>query len=185
MDSLEPLSDDQQIENLLAELATTRDRGDWEAAARLLARATFQTFYPARYPGNRDPTEDTTDRSPGTHGLQRGFEETREIFARTTHTYEDGLPFTLYLVTNIIIEVADDRESAVARSYYVVMQSRPDFALQPVSAGRYRDTFARDDAGWYFTERVIYADHSGDLRHHLAMDPLAYSRPLTEPGHER
>ena len=38
MDSSQPLSDDQQIENLLAELATTRDRGDWEAAARLLAQ---------------------------------------------------------------------------------------------------------------------------------------------------
>ena len=174
--SLEP-TDEQQIENLIYELATARDRADWDGAARLFQDATFTTFYPAKYPGVGNAPEDVHSREPGTHGAQTGFERTRHLFESTTKVHEGGLPFTLYLVANVIVDVESNRRTARARSYYVVFQSRlPDLALQPISAGRYHDRFVRDGAVWHFAERVIHADLSGDLRHHLAMDPLEYGR---------
>ncbi len=86
--------------------------------------------------------------------------------------YDDGTPATMHCITNITITMADDDNSATVRSYFTVLQSRPEFALQPIIAGQYRDRFERDPDradGWHFTERVIHPDRIGDLSHH--MDP--------------
>jgi hypothetical protein len=174
---------EQAIHQLLAEVAHRRDRGDWDGVAGLFARASFQTRYPAGYPGVGVPREEVPRRPPGGHGVQRGADEVRAIFEATCRTYEDGLPSTQYLTTNVVVAVAADARTATATSSYVVFQARPGFPLQAISAGRYRDGFARDDDGWYFTEREIFADLSGDLSHHLAMDPLAYGAAFdARPG---
>jgi hypothetical protein len=73
----------------------------------------------------------------------------------------DGTPGTRHLIANLIIDVADDRSSASARSYFVVLQRS-----HPILAGRYHDRFARDESGWHLTERAFHADLLGDLSPH-------------------
>jgi hypothetical protein len=48
-----------------------------------------------------------------------------------------------------------------------VFQATPDLPLQPIIAGRYRDTFHVVDSRWWFDTRVMYVDLVGDLSHHL------------------
>ena len=168
------LSDEQQIKNLLFEVAERRDRGDLRGVAELFAHATFETHYPAGYPGVGVAADVASARAPGGHGRQTGIDEIEELFRAAMQIYDDGLPHTQYLTTNLILEIDEATATAEARSYYVVFQSLADFPLQPISAGRYRDRFERVDEQWRFRSRDIYADHSGDLSHHLTMDPLAY-----------
>jgi hypothetical protein len=168
--------DEQAIRNLIYEVTHRRDRGDWDGVAELFDGATFQTHYPAGYPGVGVPADEVVHRQPGGHGVQRGAAEVKEIFETTCRTYEDGRPFTLYLNTNLVVTLDEGGDTASAYSYYAILQARPDFALQVISAGRYEDRFARRAGRWQFTSRDIHADFSGDLSHHLAMDPLAYGQ---------
>ena len=78
----------------------------------------------------------------------------------------DGVPRTKHVITNVTVEVATDRATAAARSYFTVLQALPDLPLQPIIAGRYHDRFARDAGGWYFSEREIIVDLTGDLSRH-------------------
>jgi len=68
-------------------------------------------------------------------------------------------------VLNPIVDV--DGDTATARSTFVVVQRTDTLALQPIVVGRYRDSFARDDAGWYFTERLVDVEMVGDVSQHL------------------
>jgi hypothetical protein len=43
--------------------------------------------------------------------------------------------------------------------------------IQPIVVGRYYDTFASDDDGWYFTERKVEIQMIGDVSAHLMVDP--------------
>jgi hypothetical protein len=94
-----------------------------------------------------------------------------EVFAAfdgSVQRFEDGTPWTKHVTTNLIVDADEQAGTASARSYFTVLQSRPDLPLQPVVAGRYQDTFARDgDGQWYFTERVIIIEHVGDVSRHL------------------
>ena len=45
----------------------------YEAAA-MLEHATFESHYPAQYPGVGHSAEETATRQPGTTGRQRGFD---------------------------------------------------------------------------------------------------------------
>jgi hypothetical protein len=62
----------------------------------------------------------------------------------------------------------------------VVVQHVPDgpvtVPLQPIVVGRYADAFARDDSGWYFTERIVDVEMVGDVSAHLNVDPAQYGR---------
>jgi len=81
----------------------------------------------------------------------------------------ESVPATKHLTTNLIIQVADDLRTATAKSYFTVIQGRPDFALQPIIAGRYHDRFERVDSAWRFCERLEFIDLVGDLSRHLTM----------------
>lgn len=89
------------------------------------------------------------------------------LFAATTRRYPDArnTPRTRHLVLNPIVDV--DGDTATARSTFVVVQRTDTLALQPIVVGRYRDSFARDDAGWYFTERLVDVEMVGDVSQHL------------------
>ena len=80
-----------------------------------------------------------------------------------------SVPATKHLTTNLIIDVADDGRTATARSYFTVIQGRPDFPLQPIIAGRYHDRFECVEGRWRFCERLEYLDLVGDLSRHLTM----------------
>jgi 3-phenylpropionate/cinnamic acid dioxygenase small subunit len=81
--------------------------------------------------------------------------------------YDDGTPRTKHVTTNVAIEVDEEAGTAVARSYFTVLQALPDLALQPIVSGRYRDRFERHEGRWRFVERRVQTDLVGDVSGHL------------------
>jgi ketosteroid isomerase-like protein len=140
------LTDDvEAIRALIHRYAELIDLGDLDGLAAMFADATWS--------------------SPGRGAPLRGAEQVR-------HAYDgvilyDGVPSTKHVISNVTIEIAGDGTTATARSYFTVLQGRPDFPLQPVIAGRYHDKFERVDDGWRFADRQIIPDLIGDLSQHL------------------
>jgi ketosteroid isomerase-like protein len=137
--------DVEAIRALIHEYAELIDLGQLDAVAALFTHGTWS--------------------SPGRGTPLRGAEQVR-------HAYDgvilyDGIPCTKHVISNVTIEIADDAATAAARSYFTVLQSRPDFPLQPVIAGRYHDRFELADGSWRFADRQIIPDLIGDLSHHL------------------
>jgi 3-phenylpropionate/cinnamic acid dioxygenase small subunit len=140
------LTDDvEAIRALIHRYAELIDLGDLDAVAELFTHGSWS--------------------SPGRGTPLRGAEQVR-------HAYDgvilyDGIPSTKHVISNVTIEIADDGTTASARSYFTVLQGRPDFPLQPVIAGRYHDQFERGGDAWRFADRQIIPDLIGDLSHHL------------------
>jgi len=82
--------------------------------------------------------------------------------------YGNGTPCTMHCITNVTITMADDATTASSRSYFTVIQSLPDFPLQPIIAGQYFDRFEKHAGEWRFTERIIHPDRTGDLSRHMS-----------------
>jgi hypothetical protein len=57
-----------------------------------------------------------------------------------------------------------------------VVQQTETVPLQPIVVGRYFDTFAKDETGWFFTERRVDVEMVGEVSAHLTIDP----RPQAE-----
>jgi 3-phenylpropionate/cinnamic acid dioxygenase small subunit len=132
------------IRALVHRYAELIDAGDLDGVAALFAHATW--------------------RSTGREAALHGAAETRRAYDGVL-LYEDGTPATKHVVTNVVVEVDDDR--ATARSYFTVFQARPDFPLQAVICGRYEDVFDRVDGAWRFADRLIVPELLGDLSRHL------------------
>jgi hypothetical protein len=79
----------------------------------------------------------------------------------------DGVPATNHLMHNLIVDVADDGETAQASTYVQVIQGLPDFPPQTIATGIYRDRLRRRDGVWTFEERTIDGSLRGDLSRHL------------------
>jgi hypothetical protein len=140
------MDDVQAITNLVFSYAELLDTGDLDGLRQLFAPATVRTH-------------GTSEAVPGPAAIQ-------QLIADAVHLY-DGAPSTKHVITNLIVEVDDDRRSATARSYFTALQGRPELPLQPILAGRWHDRFARTGDHWEFAERVIYPDLIGDLRFHI------------------
>ncbi len=140
------LADDlEAIRALVHRYAELIDLGELDALAALFTHATWS--------------------SPGRGTPLRGAEQVRRAYDGVV--LYDGTPSTKHVISNVTIEVADDRRTASARSYFTVLQARPDLALQPIIAGRYHDRFGRVDDAWRFADRQIIPDLIGDLSRHL------------------
>jgi 3-phenylpropionate/cinnamic acid dioxygenase small subunit len=141
------MSDDvDAIKNLIYSYAELLDTGDLEQLGRLFDRATL--------------------RMHGSGDALRGAQAVQQ-FLETAVQLHDGIPSTKHMITNVSVEVDDDRMSATARSYYTALQARPELPLQPILAGRWHDRFERSGGQWRFADRLIYTDLVGDLRFHL------------------
>lgn len=142
------MSPERHIENLIYRYAELIDDGDFGGVAGLLGRAALQ----------------------GPDGVEqaRGAEAIAAMYRGFTRLYDDGTPATHHVTTNVLIEVVGD--SATARSYFTVLQAVAGMPLQPIIAGCYRDSFARDGEGWYFTGRQMLPRLLGDLSAHLLQD---------------
>lgn len=104
-------------------------------------------------------------------------EQVARFYAATNKVHADtGTLRTRHIASNVIVAVADDGQTASARSYFAVHQQTPLLALQPIVAGRYHDTFHRVEGEWWFDVRMIHVDLIGDMREHLSFD-LARERP--------
>ena len=149
-------TDKVEITELLYRYAELIDAGDFDGVGLLLARSTFG--------------------GPAS-GSVSGAENIAKLFAMTTRRYpdHDNAPRTRHLVLNPIVELNDDG-TAATRSTFCVMQDTETVPIQPIVVGRYYDAFARDDAGWYFTERKVEIQMIGDVSAHLMVDPAAFKK---------
>lgn len=141
--------DHDAIARLVHLYAERLDGGDLDGVAELFARGTL--------------------RSNRTDAVRRGRDEARALYRDTVALY-DGVPCTKHVITNLVIDVAAD--AATARSYFTVLQARPELPLQVIIAGRYHDRFERDDGLWRFADRLILVDLVGDLSRHLKRNPI-------------
>jgi ketosteroid isomerase-like protein len=139
-------ADVEAIRALVHEYAERIDAGELDAVAALFSHGTWS--------------------SPGRGMPLRGAEQVRRAYDGVI--LYDGVPCTKHVISNVTIEIADDGVTATARSYFTVLQARPDFPLQPIIAGRYHDRFERVDGAWRFADRQIIPDLIGDLSQHLA-----------------
>jgi hypothetical protein len=110
-------------------------------------------------------------RVDGSDAVYVGSDGVLEMFRTYTRFY-DGIPSTKHVTTNLMIDVDDSGQSATAKSYFTVLQARPELPLQIVIAGRYADTFEQIEGKWYLTDRFEYCDLIGDLSAHIAGNPL-------------
>jgi len=139
-------SDHDAIATLIYSYAERLDAGDLDGVAVLFARATMRS--------NLRPD------------VRRGTEAALATFRSSVALY-DGVPCTKHVTTNVLIDIDAEHDTATARSYFTVLQARPELPLQVVIAGRYHDQFACTAGLWHFTDRMIYVDLVGDLRFHL------------------
>jgi 3-phenylpropionate/cinnamic acid dioxygenase small subunit len=89
---------------------------------------------------------------------------------RATVKVYNGLPRTRHVMTNAIVDIADDNTTATARSSFTVFQATDGFPLQPILVGGYHDTLVNDtdsSLGWRFARREIHVDLVGDTSHHV------------------
>jgi 3-phenylpropionate/cinnamic acid dioxygenase small subunit len=146
--------DKLEVTELLYRYAELIDAGDFDGVGELLGRGEFMGV--------------------------AGAPAIAELFASTTRRFPEhgNTPRTRHLVLNPIVDIDGGR--ATARSTFVVVQHVPGgpviVPLQPIVVGRYADVFARDENGWYFTERKVAVEMVGNVSDHLMMDPSAFSR---------
>lgn len=146
-----PHDDRHAITRLILLYAERLDEGDLEGVADLFTHATLRSNH----------------RSEGRFGRDAAL-----AMYRDTVLLYDGKPCTKHVTTNILVELDDDGAPlASARSYFTVLQARPELPLQPIIAGRYHDRFEKVAHAWRFTERTILVDLVGDLRCHLKAPP--------------
>tara|TARA_R110001592_G_scaffold363372_1_gene686096 strand:- start:216498 stop:216947 length:450 start_codon:yes stop_codon:yes gene_type:complete len=139
------------IENLLYTYARLIDAGNLEAMADLFSEAQFL--------------------GPDGSVVAEGKEQYLALHRRLVKIYEGtGTPCTKHVITNAIIEVGEAADSAVAESYFTVFQATDILPLQPIIAGRYQDTFVRNDGIWRFNSRQTIPELYGDLSQHLMFD---------------
>jgi len=141
----------EAVTKLIYTYAERIDAGDFAGVAELFEHATL-TF-------------------EGFGDAVTGREAIEGLYTRSTRRYEDGTPRTKHVMTNVMVDVADDGATAASRSYFTVLQAVPGaLALQPVIAGRYRHTFERVEGRWRVTTMHIMIDLVGDLGHHMLFD---------------
>jgi 3-phenylpropionate/cinnamic acid dioxygenase small subunit len=148
--------DKLEITELLYRYAELIDAGDFDGVGRLLARSTFG--------------------GPAS-GSVSGADNIAKLFAMTTRRYPEhgNTPRTRHLVLNPVVELSGDG-TAATRSTFCVVQDTETVSIQPIVVGRYYDAFARDDQGWYFTERKVDIQMLGDVSAHLMVDPSAFEK---------
>ena len=141
----------EAITKLIYTYAERIDAGDFAGVAEVFAHATL-TF------------EGFGDAVAGRQAIEA-------LYGRTTRRYEDGTPKTKHVMTNVMVDVADDGETASSRSYFTVLQAVPgELTLQPVIAGRYRHTYTNVESQWEVTTMHITIDLVGELGHHMLFD---------------
>ena len=141
------MSDQLSIHNLIYKYARLVDDGNFDGVGELFSAGKLVFL---------DDTNETE---------VSGSENITSLYESTTRRYEDGTPKTHHATSNIELEITGD--IAFATSYFTVFQQLPDFPLQVIIAGYYRDEFSKQDAVWSFTRRSIKVTLVGDTSRHL------------------
>ena len=109
----------------------------------------------------------------------------RTLSAGPVGTRMTALHTRRHCVTNPIVEIDEDANSAVVRYYITVLQRTDEFALQPVWANKYEDRLERVDGRWRFVRRRGFAHLPGDVSSPSPADPrraVHLSGPHRAPG---
>jgi 3-phenylpropionate/cinnamic acid dioxygenase small subunit len=128
-----------EIENLMARYCRVYDDGDLEAYADLFEGATISGM--------------------------AGRAEIIDFHRRNVYMY-DGKPQTRHVITNIELDIDENAGRASGRCYLVCYQALPDFPLQPLFVGSYKDEFRRVDGAWRFSSRHFETHLAGDMSRH-------------------
>ncbi len=140
----------EAITKLIYTYAERIDAGDFAGVAEVFGDATL-TF------------EGFADAVTGRDAIEA-------LYTRTTRRYEDGTPRTKHVMTNVMVDVAEEGATASSRSYFTVLQAVPGaLTLQPVIAGRYRHTYVFEKR-WKVATMHVTIDLVGDLGHHMLFD---------------
>ncbi len=140
------MDDHEELTQLVHRYAELLDTGRLAEVAELFARATWRT---------------------GATGEALTHEQVRAVYDRVI-LYEDGTPRTKHLITNLTLRVDADAGSASGSCYFTVIQGvEPGKPIQTILSGRYTDRFAKDEHGWYFTDRLFTPDLIGDQSSHF------------------
>jgi hypothetical protein len=140
-----------KIENLIYRYAELLDAGKLTAVAELFRDGTIA----------------------GPDGSETiGYDAILAMYQASTRIYPaTGTPCTQHVTTNIQVDIGEGGQTALARSKFTVFQALPDFPLQAIIAGHYRDKFICRDDLWHFQRREMYPELFGDLSRHLLFDP--------------
>lgn len=140
------------ITNLLYRYTELMDAGELEGAAALFSNARVSLA------GGR---------------VIEGSAALLEQWRAFVRIYPCGTPRTRHVVSNPIVEIEANADSAVCCSVYTVFQHTPAMPLQAIASGRYHDGFERVDGVWRFASRdYSMLDFAGDLSQHLLL-PVA------------
>lgn len=102
----------------------------------------------------------------------RGAGRIAAMWNDIVHLYGDGTPRTRHLVSNPLIELDENGETATCRSQWTVLQATDALPLQVIGSGRYHDEFALADGAWRFARREYAGvDFWGDNSAHLKTTP--------------
>ena len=143
------MNDEEELRGLVAAYAELLDAGDLDGVAALFERGQFRSTRGGRLGPPRV-----------------GTAAVREMYDGVA-IYDDGTPRTKHVLGNI--EVACDRTQGIgsAACTFTVVQAAPGAPLRAVLAGRYHDRFLFADDRWWFAERVVHPDLTGDLSSHM------------------
>jgi hypothetical protein len=136
-------SSEVQIANLLGRYAEYIDSGDFVGASELFRHAKAKV-----------------------QGRELDYKDMLNMWETVIIRYEDGTPKTKHVITNLVIEVDEAKNTGAARSYYTVFQ-QIEGKVQAIVAGRYLDWFERVDGVWRWSYRdYSQMDLDGDRSHH-------------------
>lgn len=140
------MSNDQQIQNLIAKYTHYVDQARFDKVGDLFANGKII--------------------SPGT--MMEGKEAVVSQLSKTLQAYADGTLRTAHLTTNTVLDILEDKNEAIAVSYLTILQADTErgLSLQPIAVGRYHDTFKRVDGNWEFSVRELIITLAGNLSHH-------------------
>ena len=152
-------NDEQEVSNLLFTYTHRFDEGDFEGAATLFQHAQIIV-------GALGETVDYL-------GL---LENWRRMVMLCDSS---GMPRTMHICTNAIININLDDGTARARSYYVVYQQTDSLPLQAIVAGRYVDTFELVAEQWRFSQRDYrLMEMIGNIDEHLHHSKLIMAQQI-------
>ncbi|ADV81388.1 nuclear transport factor 2 family protein [Terriglobus saanensis] len=140
-------NDATEIANLLYLYAERVDTGDAAGVAALFQHADVKWGVDA----------------PTTHGDAPIL----ELYNTHIKLHEDGTPRTHHLITNPIIEIAENGAEATVRSYYTVVQQTTILPLQVIASGRYHDVLEKIEGKWRFAKRDYLMDMRGNISEHV------------------
>ena len=143
----------QQIAQLYYRYAMHIDKGEFEAVASLLSKATVF--------------------GPENIQLAKGAGEILEMYTNLIRIYPDtNTPKTQHLINNIVLEeITGDR--AFTKANYTVMQAVNGDTIETIICGEYQGKFTCTKGEWEFTEHHMTPTIVGDMSQHLKVNVVS------------